>query len=168
MSDQPEPKFLVNADSDPVAIRVEGKASFKNCVAVREFLNGMIARGKTRFVMDFEGCTGIDSTFLGVLAGTAITLRKMEPRGTLVISRLNERNRELVQNLGLTRLLIVDDGAACETSAGAALQNAPQMGEIAAARMVLRAHENLIEADGENEAKFKDVISFLQQQVSQQ
>ena len=168
MSDQPEPKFLVNADSDPVAIRVEGKASFKNCTRVREFLNGMIAREKTRFVMDFEACSGMDSTFLGVLAGTAITLRKMEPRGTLVISRLNERNRELVQNLGLTRLLIVDDGAACKTSSGAALQNEPQMGEIAAARMVLSAHENLIEADGENEAKFKDVISFLQQQVSQQ
>jgi len=86
MSDQPEPKFLVNADSDPVAIRVEGKASFKNCTCVREFLNGMIAREKTRFVMDFEACSGMDSTFLGVLAGTAITLRKMEPRGTLVIS----------------------------------------------------------------------------------
>lgn len=168
MSDQPEPKFLVNAESDPVAIRVEGKATFKNCARVKEFLDGMIAKGKTRFVMDFEGCLGMDSTFLGVLAGTAITLRKMEPRGTLVISRLNERNRELVQNLGLTRLLIVDDGAECETSSGGALKNEPQMDEIAAARVVLSAHENLIEADGENEAKFKDVVSFLQQQVSQE
>lgn len=168
MSEQPEPQFLVNADSDPVAVRVEGKASFKNCARVKEFLDRMIDGGKTRFVMDFEKCTGMDSTFLGVLAGTAIRLRKMEPRGTLVISHLNERNRELVQNLGLTRLLIVDDGAVCETAEGSALKSTPVTDEITAARQVLNAHKNLIEADGGNEAKFKDVISFLQQQVSQQ
>ena len=168
MSEQPESQFLVNATSDPVAIRVEGKANFKNCACVKDFLNGMIARGKTRFVMDFEKCTGMDSTFLGVLAGTAIQLRKMEPRGTLVISHLNERNRELVQNLGLTRLLIVDDGVECKTSNGGSLDSTPETDEIAAARVVLDAHENLIEADGGNKAKFKDVISYLQQQVSQQ
>lgn len=168
MSEQPEPKFLVNANSDPVAVRVEGKASFKNCACVKDFLDKMIEGGKTRFVMDFEKCSGMDSTFLGVLAGTAIQLRKMQPRGTLVISRLNERNRELVQNLGLTRLLIVDDGAECKTGNGGSLDSTAETDEIAAARVVLDAHENLIEADGSNEAKFKDVISYLQQQVSQQ
>ena len=125
----------------------------------------MITANKTRFVMDFEGCSGMDSTFLGVLAGTAITLRKLQPRGSLVVSRLNERNMELVQNLGLTRLLTVDDGAECKTQEVSALVNKPVADEIAAARVVLGAHENLIAADGANAVKFKDVINFLQQQV---
>ena len=163
-----EPRFLVDAESDPVAIRVEGKASFKNCTCVKDFLDGMIALGKIRFVMDFEACTGMDSTFLGVLAGTAITLRKMQPRGTLVVARLNERNLELVQNLGLTRLLTVDDGAECKTREDVSLAATPMTNEIVAARVVLTAHKNLVEANAGNEAKFKDVLTYLQQQVSQQ
>jgi anti-sigma B factor antagonist len=168
MNSIPESNFLVDAESDPVAIRVEGKASFKNCACVKTFLDQMIAQGKIRFVMDFAACSGMDSTFLGVLAGAAITLRKLQPRGTLVVARLNERNLELVQNLGLTRLLTVDDGAECTPRMDSALDSRPVTDEIAAARVVLTAHQNLVKADAKNEAKFKDVLAFLQQQISQQ
>jgi len=37
--------------------------------------------------------------------------------------------------------------------------------ELASARLVLEAHENLIEADEGNRNKFQDVVSFLKNQV---
>ena len=167
MPDTPDTRFLVDPDSDPVAIRIEGRASFQNCSCVKDFLARMFGGGKRRFVMDFDACTGMDSTFLGVLAGMALQLRKAEPSGSLVLARLNERNRELVSNLGLDRILIVDDDAA-QALAGASndqLNCAPVTDEVAAARIVLEAHQNLIAADAENEAKFRDVMAYLEQQL---
>ena len=160
-------QFLVNPDSDPVAIRVEGKANFKNSSGMKDFLNKMIQNGKHRFVMDFESCTGMDSTFLGVMAGAALQLRKTTPRGSLVVSHLNERNNELVHNLGLNRLLTVDDGVGVSRDDTAFLQTAVLSDEIQAARAVLDAHRNLVEVDDENAAKFRDVMSFCEKQIGE-
>lgn len=165
MSDQPKTQFLVNPDSDPVAIRIEGKATFQNCGCMKDFMNKMLDAGKRRFVMDFEACTGMDSTFLGVMAGTALQLRKAEPKGSLVISHLNERNDELVNNLGLNRLLTIDDGRSVSREDTAFLQQTRETDEIAAARQVLEAHRNLVKVDGDNEAKFKDVMAICEVQI---
>lgn len=158
-------QFLVNPDSDPVAIRIEGKANFKNCSGMKEFMTTMIDHGKRRFVMDFENCSGMDSTFLGVMAGAALQLRKTEPRGSLVVSHLNERNYELVHNLGLNRLLVVDDGMNVSRDDTAFLQQTVVSDEVQAAREVLDAHRNLVEADDDNASKFRDVMTFCQKQI---
>lgn len=161
-------QFLVNPDSEPVAIRIEGKANFKNCGGMKDFLNKMIQGGKRRFVMDFDACTGMDSTFLGVMAGAALQLRKTQPRGSLVVSHLNERNNELVHNLGLNRLLTVDDGADVSRTETSFLESKTVTDEIQAARSVLDAHRNLVEVDDDNAAKFKDVMSFCEKQIGEE
>jgi len=160
-------QFLVNPDSDPVAIRVEGKANFKNSGCLKDFFNRAIDDGKHRFVMDFEACTGMDSTFLGVMAGAALRLRKTAPRGSLVVSHLNERNHELVQNLGLNRLLTVDDGRSVSRDDTAFLQTSEITDELQAARAVLEAHRDLIKADGENAEKFDGVLTYCKKQLGE-
>lgn len=162
------PRFLVDADSDPVAIRVEGRASFQNSGSIKDFLGACITGGRRRFVMDFEACSTMDSTFLGVLAGAALQLRSTEPAGTLVLSRLAPRNLELVRNLGLHRLLLVDDGRAPAIIASEtlALGKVPA-DEVEAARLVLDAHANLISADASNQARFQDVMDYLRQEIGE-
>jgi hypothetical protein len=127
----------------------------------------MIQGGKRRFVMDFDACIGMDSTFLGVMAGAALQLRKTQPRGSLVVSHLNERNHELVQNLGLNRLLTVDDGADVSRSETSFLESKTVKDEIQAARAVLDAHRNLVEVDDDNAVKFKDVMSLCEKQIDE-
>src|SRR5215212_9316353 len=109
-----KPIYLVDAYSDPVVVRIEGRASFQNSACLRDFITEMLARGKTRFVLDFQHCTSMDSTFLGVLAGAALELRKskQERNGSLVVTRVGQRNLELMRNLGLHRLLTIDAGGA--------------------------------------------------------
>lgn len=168
MADVSKPTFLVDATSDPVAIRVEGRASFQNSACLNDFFNELIGRGKIRFVMDFAECTSMDSTFLGVLAGLALQLRKQTPPGSLVLCRLGARNLELVRNLGLHRLLTVDtETADLKLATTAVLPNGPDKGELESARLVLAAHENLVAADEANRAKFQDVLAFLKNRVSQ-
>lgn len=156
--------YLVNTSSDPVVVRIDGRASFQNSPCLRDFISEMIRQGKTRLIIDFMHCTSMDSTFLGVLAGAALELKKAQPPGSLILARLGQRNLELIRNLGLHRLLMVDAGdfpiAKCDTP----LQS-EQISEIQNARMVLEAHENLVAVDESNRAKFQDVLAFLKNRV---
>lgn len=165
MSDSNPATFLVSAYVDPVAIRINGKANYLNCNSFREFIEKMLAAGRHHFVIDFENCQGMDSTFLGILAGTALELRKKDPPGVLSLCRLSARNHELILNLGLQNLLKISDDAT-ERNAPTSfdrLENA----EVSDAKNVLEAHENLAAADAQNVQKFQDVIAFLKNQIEQ-
>jgi anti-anti-sigma factor len=160
--------FLVDAYADPALVRIEGRASFQNSACLKDFFAELIRQGKARFVLDFEHCSSMDSTFLGVLAGTAMELRRRQPPGSLTLCRLGSRNLELVRNLGLHRLLNVDSGDLAVSADGnkEGLVCSDQS-ELENARLVLDAHENLIAADEANRAKFEDVLAFLKNRLEQ-
>jgi anti-sigma B factor antagonist len=163
-----KPIYLVDAYSDPVVVRIDGRASFQNSACLRDFIAEMLRTGKSRFVLDFQHCASMDSTFLGVLAGAAIELKKKAPDGSLVLARVGQRNLELIRNLGLHRLLTVDAGdfVAKFTKCDTALE-ARKCSELEQAKNVLEAHENLVSADEANRTKFQDVLSFLRNRVEQ-
>lgn len=163
-----KPVYMVDAYSDPVVVRVTGRACFQNSACLRDFVTEMLRQQKTRFVIDFSQCTSMDSTFLGVLAGIALELRKLPGGGSLVLARMGARNLELVRNLGLHRLLTVDNGDfplqfdGCDTPL-----TCPDQTELDHARLVLDAHENLVNVDESNRTKFQDVLAFLKNRVAQ-
>ena len=59
----------------------------------------------------------------------------------------------------------MDNGQSVSAEDTAFLQHTVVADEIAAARQVLEAHRNLVDVDGGNEAKFRDVIEYCQQQI---
>lgn len=167
MADPAPPAFLVDAYADPVVVRIEGRASFLNSGGLKDFFDEMRKEGRTRFVVDFRRCTSMDSTFLGVLAGVALQLRRLDPPGLLLLARVEARNLEVIRNLGLHRLAQLDTGSyqAGSAAPGQALA-AGAAGEEASARLVLEAHENLVAADASNAGRFQDVLSFLRNRVN--
>lgn len=166
MADKEQPVFWVDAYSDPVLLRIDGRASFQNAAPVRELFEQVIADGRRRIIVDFQNCTSMDSTFLGILTGAALKMRKAEPRGQIVLTRLSDRNLDLVRNLGLHRLLTVDTESSPEdlkgrTGTAQQLSTPISMSKEDNERLVLEAHESLVEADNSNYRKFQDVLSFL-------
>jgi len=162
-----KPHFLVSPYHDPVVVKVMGKATFQNAAPLKETLNRLLASGANRFVLDFKDCSGMDSTFLGILAGLAIRLRQEASHSSVVLCHLGERNLELVRNLGLHRILTVDTiiQETADEKDFERVGDGQEMTEIENARMVLKAHENLIEVDTANQNKFQDVIDFLKNQI---
>lgn len=160
--------YLVDAYSDPVLVRIEGRACFQNSSSLKDFAIEMVRQGKRRFVIDFQRCASMDSTFLGVLAGVALDLRKQQPPGSLVLCRVGQRNLELIRNLGLQRLLIIDasDKVAGVEKATKELADIKST-ELESARLVLEAHENLVAVEDSNRAKFQDVLAFLKNRIEQ-
>lgn len=166
MPDSSKPTFLVDAYATPVMVRIEGRAAFANSGGLKDFFAEMFKQGRKSFVVDFQNCASMDSTFLGVLAGAALELRRQQPPGTLTLVRVAERNLELIRNLGLHRLATVEAGDFKMSFHGGTSGLDPRAkSEIESARLVLEAHENLVAADAANAAKFQDVLAFLRNRV---
>ena len=145
-------KYLVKVDGDSAHLAVIGRACYLNCRSVGDFFHSLIQRECKKVSINFAKCTGMDSTFLGMIAGLALKLRKNG--GEVALINLNERNRKLVQNLGIYRL--VNIGTSSGEDAGDEL-----LAQNATGENILSAHQNLVEADPSNASKFEDVISYL-------
>ena len=158
--------FFVNAYKDPVIVRIKGRADYMNSQPLSDFFTQMLGGGKHRFVVDFQDCTTVDSTFLGILASAAIEVEESSSEHCLVITRLGDRHWELVHNLGLDHILTVDrNGNKAPDEKDLEHCSEVQTGTTCRQDTILKAHEALVEADEENFSKFQDVIAFLKNQV---
>ncbi len=151
--------ILVGVDGKVVMVRVEGKGTFLNSTGLKEFAKEMTNRGYREFCVDLANCPLMDSTFMGTLAGIALRLRELG-QGELRVVRLNERNRDLLCNLGLDQLFTIDTSAGPTVRANTALPDAPT-DKTTQAQTMLDAHQAVVEANPENLAKFKDVLEYL-------
>jgi anti-sigma B factor antagonist len=97
---QPEDRIWVAVHKQLALVRVEGRGSFKVSTSLKEFGQAAQKSGATTGVLDMGSCVGMDSTFMGVLAGWATRLRQA-PGGRLVMINMNSRTRSLVATLGL-------------------------------------------------------------------
>jgi anti-anti-sigma factor len=158
--------MMVSIGERSALIQIAGRANFTSSVDFKSLLDQLLQRGYTCFILDLTECVLMDSTFLGVLAGAALELRRKAPPGTLTLARVGERNLELIRNLGLHRLATVDAGNFPLNFSGTAHPlDTKARSEIESARLVLEAHESLISVDAANAAKFQDVLAFLRNRV---
>ena len=108
----------------------------------------------------------MDSTVLGVLAGAGLRVRRLKPRGSLTLCRLNESNLKSIKSLGLHRIANVDPGEdGIDDSNLSGMVESERLDELENARMCLKAHEDLVETDEANQAKFQNVITLMQKRV---
>jgi anti-anti-sigma regulatory factor len=158
------PVFLVNPYTDPVVIRINGRASYLNSSPLREFFSILVRQMRKDVLIDFSNCTSVDSTFLGIVAGAALDFMDMEPAGKIKLVALSSRNLELVKNLGLERLTTIIEEANTQTANGEqplASDTIPQEDRV---RMIIAAHEHLVKCDEANAERFQDVLTFMRKQ----
>lgn len=151
---------------DTVWIRVEGKGSFQNSTPLKEFAREMLGRGHREFVVDLKECPFMDSTFMGTLASIALK-SQANGSGRLQIVNINERNQDLLCNLGLDQIMQLDQPQPEPALNGEAvpLDTSGCTDKSVEAVTMLEAHEAVVAANPENEAKFKDVLEFLRQNI---
>ncbi len=149
-------------------VRICGRANFSSSVDFRRLIEGLRDRGNRRFRLDLCDCLIMDSTFLGVLARLAMDARDADgPESPKAFELLNpsERVAGLLDNLGVLDLFNVSEGDGFEETEMKAVEAGPKPSKEEASRNSIAAHETLIEVNPENEAKFKDVIKFLSEDL---
>ncbi len=158
-----ESKILVAKENSIAYIQIKGKGSFQNAQPVKTFYKVMLQEDITRFVVDLEECSHMDSTFLGTIAGLAVQLK--EKAGKLQIINAGTHNMDVMKDLGLHRVSTVEIGPPSIKPAGVKeLQTQPRDQKSIAEHM-LDAHEALMQIDPANVSKFKDVVAYLKEDL---
>ncbi len=169
-SDKSGDQLLVAVHKDIAFVRVRERGSFKISKNLKQFGLSSIEQGVRRIVVDLSECIGMDSTFMGVLAGIAFRLHKLEG-GKLYIVNLSARTRGLLSTLGLDQLVIPCMAGSTPKEFEPFLADAGGLSAVdtdresrrETAEMMLEAHENLVELSPENLPRFKDVLTFLRE-----
>ncbi|MFA7256007.1 MAG: STAS domain-containing protein [Kiritimatiellales bacterium] len=150
-----------------VFVRVTGRGSFKVSATLKQFLSEITAKQPvSTVVLDLAECIGMDSTFMGVLAGLAGRL-KLKGQ-TLELINLSDKNAQLLATLGVDQVIAhyshahgheMPDQAAAPLATASATKK--ELAETA-----LQAHETLVELNEENRPRFKRVIEYLKADVN--
>lgn len=155
-------------------IRCEGKGSFVISPVMKECAEARIAAGERCLVVDLEGCTGMDSTFMGQLASFSTRLSKLGVVDGVQIAGAGERNRGSLEDLGLDCLLEIEpkdaDWHGHEDDFRSVLEpyqpgHSPSVKERA--KHILEAHKTLADASDENARKFAGVVGILEKEVAE-
>lgn len=138
---------------------------------MKAFGDERIAQGERCLVVDLGACTGMDSTFMGTLAGLAARLSVVEG-GVLQVADVNERNRRSLEDLGLDFLLQIDPPAASWQGRLDDFRKGlrpPRQGMAAVhqARHVLEAHQVLTQTNENNARKFSSVVNLLEAELAE-
>ena len=158
--------YQVCTSNEEVYVCIKNRASYLNCAPLRKFIENMISEGCTKFVVDFQHCSGADSTFLGILVGLALELRKSFNNDCLNLVNLSGRNLETVQNLGIHKIANVSS---------ALINNVKQLEELKgesensseSSKEIYKAHKTLLELNEKNSKIFRDVVNYLEQKNDQ-
>ena len=153
-------------------IRVEGRGSFRISPPMKQFIHQVIA-SKTAdgILIDMSDCSGMDSTFMGVVAGLSCLI-KSKPALSFKLINLSEKNKKLLVTLGVDRVV---DYSMSTTGAEQELMSHQSSGtqtlepdfadKLEAAKTTLVAHETLVNINPKNLAKFKSVLELLESDV---
>jgi len=152
--------FAHTASGPEVWIRVEGRGSFQNSPALKDFSKKMFDDGRRQFIVDLKNCPSMDSTFMGTLAGLAARLREVGDGDLWVVNR-NERNSDLLAGLGMDSLFS-DKPLPVQRGGGATAEAIHHPADKASTRATMHeAHAACVAIDPRNEEKFKDVLEHL-------
>ena len=170
--EQPTDRLMVMVRGRVALVRVIGRGSFKVSTTLKDFAAAAIEQGAARVVLDMSACAGMDSTFMGVLAGLSMRLQKVA-EGRVVLVNLSLKTRNLLGTLGLDLLVephMAEDvpaeyAALLLEDAGLQTAAAPADDRFRTAATMLEAHENLVKISPDNLPKFKDVLEYLREDV---
>lgn len=147
--------------------QIRGKGSYKNACLFKDTTQDLLNQGVANFIIDFSQCTGLDSTFLGVLAGLALQSRQLNRQLALV--NLENRNFELIQNMGLDSLIVITSSSSdsFDFPSPHSLQG-QESTKPETTQTMLDAHETLIKIKESNRQQFQEVIDYLNKSAKKQ
>jgi anti-anti-sigma factor len=151
---------------DKILIRVSGRGSFKVSATLKQFIAEVASKQSISVVaLDMTECIGMDSTFMGVLAGLSGRLKQRDQ--ALELINLSEKNEALLATLGVDQVVSHYSHSHGHELPALETQSLPTASATKKdlAETALQAHETLVELSEENRPRFKRVIEYLKADV---
>lgn len=158
-------KILVAVENNQYHIKVEGRATFEVSSPLRNLALKLQSAPVSGVFINLENCTGMDSTFIGVLAMIGLDAKKQNSPAEIV--NANENNRKLLNGLGLHKIFIYSQSENETPNQKEWHDKSTQSKQdpTETATTVLKAHETLMNIDESNVPRFKSVVDFVKQDL---
>ena len=143
-----------------VFVRSVGLANMKNAPMLDSFLREVIRQGVLLVCVDLSSCSGMDSTFMGLLVGFSQELS--EVKGRLVVVNPTEQNQRLLDMLGVSEVLPVVAHSSPGELEFVVIPASPLVSPIQRLEIIQRAHQHLIELNQTNVKKFSAFLEMLE------
>ncbi|MBL7115512.1 MAG: STAS domain-containing protein [Kiritimatiellae bacterium] len=150
-------------------VDVRGRGTFNLGPVLKQFGAASVTKHQCdRIIMNMAGCETMDSTFMGVIAGLAMRIKR-DRDGSLTMVNLSERTSQLLSTLGLDRVVSAfraaespqEDVALFERGEDLSAVNVEAIDRAENVKTMLDAHKDLVAVAPENLARFQDVIEYL-------
>ncbi len=152
--------FLVARHGHVVYVRAVGLSNMKNAPLLDAFLCAECTTDVHTVCVDLSSCTGMDSTFMGLLAGSSARLRPHG--GKLVVVNPTETGMKLLRLLGLSEVIPVLEGCELPSLQFVSLGGSATLSNRERMRLIQRAHQHLIALNDANKAKFAAFMTALE------
>jgi anti-sigma B factor antagonist len=157
----PSASFLVARCGDHLYVKSLGLANMKGAPTLDAFLaEERTAGGAMTAYLDLSECTGMDSTFMGVLVGNAGALQQVG--GRLVVVNPSPGNLRLLNMLGITSVVSVVPKCTVPQVEFVALSAVASTGVRDRMQLVHRAHLSLMALSPDNQSKFSAFVVALE------
>ncbi len=152
-----------------VYLKPVGLATQDNSLGIPDFLEAMFRAGCTSVSFDLSECTGMDSTFLGVIAAAAKSAPHL-PGKSVVILNADERLVRMLMRVGLLPLVAVHQDEV-EPPEDMELRridfvHLPRT-EVERLETIKRLHQELVELNERNRQVFGSFIDMLNEELRQ-
>lgn len=142
-------------------VKVDGRATHECTPPLRNLAKDLEQTSFKRINVDLKDCSGMDSTFMGIL--TMLGLRAKKIGAEMAILNASEFLVSLLHGLGIKKLFSFANGVTDVSGAAPAAETV--VDRIESAKMVLEAHKTLMAADESNVKKFEKVVEFTQKDL---
>ncbi|MDD7984319.1 STAS domain-containing protein [Lentisphaera marina] len=154
--------ITVCIEQDVAHLAVKGRGTFDNSEAIRSFCMMAIEGDSKKININMLECTGMDSTFMGIL--TMISRMGTMKSCPVELSNVNEANKKNFNSLGISQILNFTNTSTQQIPMHS-LKN-EKMSEDAKHKNILDAHQELIDANEANRPVFQDIITYLKENNS--
>ncbi len=171
--------YLIAASQRSFYVRVVGLATMTNSVHLQEVLQHSRSQGFRRFIFDLGACSGLDSTFMGILLGVAMGENGGPSPGdeegsnggdgpaTVVLVNASSYLAGLLAGVGIDRVVKLHGEPVEFPPVG--LQRLVDMppDPLRRIRSMVTAHENLVRLGGQNVIKFASLLDALRRELGE-
>lgn len=158
----PANQVLVAVTAETAFFRLRGQATASQSTGFKNAAERLRSQGLASFVIDLTECQSMDSTFIGVLVGLSRRLCRAGGQVEL-INATDQVKRQLDDLFVLDQFRLTQCHLEPGTSYAPVQAVPPNKSDLC--RLMLEAHQTLMDANPSNIPKFKLVSEFLEQDL---
>lgn len=155
--------YEIARDGNTVVIRAVGLANMKSAPVLDAFFNDLTQQDVALVCVDLSSCTGMDSTFMGLLVGRAH--QQVTKGGRLVIVNPTANGSRLLAMLGLDQVIPVIECALQADLKFVTIGTRDAIPPRERLELIKRAHEDLANLNEENQGKFTAFLQALERDL---